>query len=80
MLVAWGLELVSKEDFLWVIKACVLEQITCGLTSILARMEADKGLHHRFGERILPKGVDTEFFPFILWNNGSNKEACREEA
>ncbi|GLJ40576.1 hypothetical protein SUGI_0837570 [Cryptomeria japonica] len=50
------------------------------MTSTMVRAEVGKGLRQQFGEGIMQDGMETEFKPFILQNDGADHEARTEEA
>ncbi|GLJ53848.1 hypothetical protein SUGI_1149720 [Cryptomeria japonica] len=79
-MVAWGLMFRTKEEVVWVDKSCVPNHSLCGLTSLMARVVTGHGLQRPFGEGIMSNGNEVEFRPFVLWQDGTNKETRTEEA
>ncbi|GLJ29711.1 hypothetical protein SUGI_0586060 [Cryptomeria japonica] len=75
MVVIWGLTFQTKEEVIWVAKAYVLDHSLCGVASLMAQAVVGRGLRCPFGEGIMLEGSNVEVMPFVLWNDGANREA-----
>lgn len=72
MLVAWGLQFGTKEEVVWIAKACVPDHSMYVLTSLMAQVVVGRGLWCPFGEGIMPDCNLVEFRSFLLWREGAN--------
>lgn len=59
----------TKEEVVWVAKACISYHSLCRLTSLMARVVVGHSLRCPFGEGIMSDKSDVEFRSFIFVRN-----------
>ncbi|GLJ10425.1 hypothetical protein SUGI_0128020 [Cryptomeria japonica] len=80
MVVAWALELDTKEEVEWMLCAYVPDVYLSGLKSLLARAVLGEGLQMNVSEGVCPGEESAEFRPFMLWRARENRVEWREDA